>query len=70
MKSSPLRIGRDRPVARISSAEGGAINFADARQALLASVECFWALVYSAIIVVEDERGGSGSEDGYAGQPR
>ena len=70
MKSSPLRIGRDRPVASIPSAKGGAINFADARQALLASVEGFWALVYSAIIVVEDEHGGSGSEDGYARQPR
>jgi hypothetical protein len=57
-------------VARISSAEGGAINFADARQALLASVECFWALVYSAIIVVEDDRGEPGSEAGYARQPR
>jgi hypothetical protein len=70
MKSSPLRIGRDRPVASIPSAKGGAINFADARQALLASVECFWALVYSAIMVVEEERVGSGSEDGYARQPR
>jgi hypothetical protein len=70
MKSSPLRIGRDTPVASIPSAKGGAINFADAREALLASVECFWALVYSAIMVVEDERGGSGSEDGYARQPR
>jgi hypothetical protein len=39
--------------------------------ALLVRVECSWALVYSAIIlVVEDERGGSGSEDGYARQPR
>ena len=61
---SPLRIGRDRPVASIPSAKGGAINFADTRQVLPASVECYWALVYSAIIVVEDERGGSGSEDG------
>ena len=55
-------MGRDRPVASIPSAKGGAINFADARQAFLASVEGFWALVYSAIIGVEDERGGSGSE--------
>jgi hypothetical protein len=57
-------------VASIPSTKGGAINLADARQALLASVEGFWALVYSAIIVVEDERGGPGSEDGYARQPR
>jgi hypothetical protein len=70
MKSSPLRIGRDRPVASIPSAKDGAINFADARRVLLARVECYWALVYSAIIVVEAERGGSGSEDGYARQPR
>jgi hypothetical protein len=44
MKSSPLRIGRDRPVASIPSAKGGAINFADARQALLASVERYLGL--------------------------
>jgi hypothetical protein len=31
MNSSPLRIGRDRPVASIPSAKDGAINFADAR---------------------------------------
>jgi hypothetical protein len=40
MKSSPLRIGRDKPVVGIPSAKGGAINFADARQVLLTSVEC------------------------------
>jgi hypothetical protein len=70
MKRSPLRIGRDRPEASIPYAKGSAINFADARQVLLASVECYWLLVYSAMFVVEDERGGSGSEDGYARQPR
>jgi hypothetical protein len=44
MNSSPLRIGRDRPVASIPSAKGGAINFGDLRQPLLASVERYLGL--------------------------
>jgi hypothetical protein len=48
-------------VASSPSTKGGAINFADAYQALLVNVECSWALPRSSGVIASCRKYDSGS---------